>query len=55
MSSEQGPQKMHSTGNYLTGASIGPTIAKGCALTYKEKPKRPIEFFATWLLKQADI
>lgn len=47
----EGKPEMHSTGKYLTGDNIGPTIAKGCALTYKEKPKRPIEFFAHWLLK----
>ena len=34
---------------------IGMIIAKGLSVTYKEKPKNPIDFFAKWLLDQSDI
>jgi hypothetical protein len=30
-------------------------IAKGLSVAYKEKPTNPVDFFAKWLLLQAQI
>lgn len=38
---------------YLKSPEIGEVIAKGMAVTYKENPKNPVDFFAKWLLKEA--
>lgn len=51
------PQKRPSNpdAKYIMQDSIGPVIAKGLSVCYKEKPHNPVTFFANWLLKQSDI
>ncbi len=34
---------------------IGLVIAKGLSVVYKERPDNAVDFFAKWLLQQADI
>lgn len=38
---------------YLKSNEIGLIIAKGMAVTFKVQPKNPVDFFAKWLLKEA--
>ena len=38
---------------YLKSQEIGLVIAKGMAVTFQKKPKNPIDFFAKWLLREA--
>lgn len=38
---------------YLKSNEIGLVIAKGMAVTFKHQPKNPVDFFAKWLLKEA--
>ena len=45
----------HADAQYIKQDHIGPVIAKGLSITYKEKPHNPVTFFANWLLKQSDI
>ena len=35
--------------------NIGLVIAKGLSVVYKERPANTVDFFAKWLLQQADI
>lgn len=46
---------MHPDAQYVMQDKIGVIIAKGLSVTYKERPKNPIDFFAKWLLDQSDI
>ena len=34
---------------------IGLVMAKGLSVVYKQKPENPVDFFAKWLLLQAEI
>ena len=45
----------HNDAKYIMQDHIGPVIAKGLSVCYKEKPEHPVTFFANWLLKQSDI
>lgn len=42
-----------SEAEYLKSEGIGLVIAKGMAVTYNADPANPIDFFAKWLLRQA--
>jgi hypothetical protein len=44
-------QAEHPTVGYWKKEEISMVISKGLALTCKEKPRNPVEFFAKWLLK----
>lgn len=46
---------MHPDAAYIMQDKIGVIIAKGLQVTYKEKPKNPVDFFAKWLLDQSEI
>ena len=42
-----------SEAEYLKQDDIGLVLAKGMAVTYKENPENPVNFFAHWLLNQS--
>ena len=44
---------MKQEAEYLKSKEVGLVIAKGMAVTYKAQPKNPIDFFAKWLLGEA--
>jgi hypothetical protein len=46
---------LHPVSEYIMQPEIGLVIAKGLSVAYKEKPTNPIDFFAKWLLLQAEI
>ena len=46
---------LHPVSEYIMQPEIGLVIAKGLSVAYKEKPNNPIDFFAKWLLLQAEI
>jgi len=48
-------KKAHPDAAYLKQEDIGIVIAKGMAVTYKEQPKNPVDFFAKWLLQQVEV
>lgn len=53
---ESEPKKQfHPDSLYIMQDKIGPVIAKGLSVVYKEKPTNPVDFFAKWLLHQSDI
>lgn len=47
--------KGHPDASYIMQDKIGVVIAKGLSVTYKEKPKNAVDFFAKWLLHQSQI
>jgi len=48
-------KQLHPVSEYIMQPDIGLVIAKGLSVAYKEKPQNPIDFFAKWLLLQAEI
>ena len=48
-------QKEHPDVTYQKREDISLIISKGLAVTCREKPRNPIEYFATWLLEYNKI
>lgn len=48
-------QPLHPDAAYVMQDDIGLVIAKGLSVVYKERPDNAVDFFAKWLLQQADI
>ena len=46
---------LHPDAAYVMQDDIGLVIAKGLSVVYKERPDNAVDFFAKWLLQQADI
>jgi hypothetical protein len=46
---------LHPDAQYVMQDDIGLVIAKGLSVVYKERPDNAVDFFAKWLLQQADI
>ena len=42
--------QLHPTSQYYMRPEVGPLIAKGLAVVYKEKPNNPVDYLAKWLL-----
>ena len=45
-----GKPEDHPDVSYIKSDAIGLVISKGLAVTYKAKPKNPVDFLAKWLL-----
>jgi hypothetical protein len=43
-------KRLHPNSEYYMRDEIGPLIAHGLGMVYKEQPRNPVDFFAKWLL-----
>eukprot|EP00831_Metopus_contortus_P052988 TRINITY_DN44517_c0_g1_i1.p2 TRINITY_DN44517_c0_g1~~TRINITY_DN44517_c0_g1_i1.p2 ORF type:complete len:194 (+),score=61.83 TRINITY_DN44517_c0_g1_i1:59-640(+) len=44
-------KRLHPDALYIEQDAVGKVICKGLAILYKEKPAKPVEYLAKWLLK----
>jgi len=40
---------------FIKNNEIGMVLAKGLAIVYEEKPEKPVDFLAKWLLNYSGI
>jgi hypothetical protein len=48
-------KSLHPDADYIIHGAVGDVIAKGLSVLYKKKPSNPVDFFAKWLLNEAQL